>query len=277
MKKIKLIAPILAGAFLLAACAAPQPTPAPAQEPTTLEDVAPQDEEDTATGGIIVMGTNAEFPPFEFIAEPSQGRFGQYSGIDIAIGMRIAEALGADLVIEDMLFEALIFSLANNQVDFVAAGLTITEERAQEVDFSIAYYTASQALLVSIDNEEINTAQDLIGTVVGVQLGTTSYFIASEIEGVEVLAYPRPVDAVIAVLNDHIDAVMMDVTVAHNFLNAYPEALRIVYDDDFFGTENYGIAVAQGNPELLAVINQVIEEMLSNGEIAELMIYYTED
>jgi len=278
--KMKLVSVVMASMLILAACAQPAPTaPAPEPEPSVEQ---PADEDDAAVADVdgldvIVMGTNAEFPPFEFIAEPGQGRFGQFSGVDVAIGMRIAEALGAELYIEDMAFEALIMSLATNQVDFVAAALTVTEERAQEVDFSIPYYTAVQAILVAADNDTINSAEDLYGTIVGVQLGTTSDFLVSGMDGVEVMAYPRPIDAVLATINGQIDAVMVETITAHNFLAAHPDDLRIVYDPEFFGEEFYAIAVPQGQPELLAVINQVIEEMLASGEIDELMLYYTAD
>ena len=273
-------------AIILAGCAgggqqAAAPTPAPAPAEAT---PAPQEEDDTEAavsetagswaGRTIVMGTNAEFPPFEFIADGGQGRWGRYSGVDIAISVRIAEHLGADLEILDMPFDGLIMSLAAGEFDFVAAALTVTEERAQQVDFSIPYYSAFQTILVTADNTDINSAPDLYGLLVGVQLGTTGDFAASAMEDVEVMRYARAVDAILPLLNGQIDAIVVDSITAQFFYDAQAGQLRIVSDNDYFGHEQYAIAIPQGNPELVAAINEVLTEMLESGEIAALVAYY---
>ena len=269
-KLTAILALALTSAIILTGCAqtpaphAPAPPESPAEQPCPFY------------GATIVMGTNAEFPPFEFIADGGYGSWGHYDGVDIVISMRIAEHLGADLEIMDMPFGGLIMALSSGQVDFVAAALTVTEERAQQVDFSIPYYTAYQTILVTADNHEINVAPDIYGKVVGVQLGTTGDFRASDMPGVTVMTYNRAVDAIIPLLNGQIDAIMVDSITAEFFYQAHAGDLRIIRDDEYFGREQYAIAVAQGNPRLLEAINEVIAEMLADGEIDSLVAYFAQ-
>ena len=285
-KLLSMLSIALTSAVILSGCASPAPAPAPAAPaaapaatPAATPEVAEEDEaaaENPWYGQTIVMGTNAEFPPFEFIADGGQGAFGQFDGVDIVISMRIAEHLGAELYIEDMPFEGLIMALASGQVDFVAAALTVTDERRQSVDFSIPYYNAYQTILVTADNNTINQATDLYGMLVGVQLGTTGDFAATPMEDVEVMRYSRAVDAIIPLMNGQIDAIVVDSITAVFFYEAHPGQLRIVADNEYFGNEQYAIAVGQGQPELLAAINEVLEEMLANDEIGELVRYYAQ-
>jgi len=286
-KLIAMLAITVTSAIMLAGCATQAPTqpqePAATPEAASQEQAPPEPEEDEPEaaaenqwfGETIVMGTNAEFPPFEFIADGGQGAFGQFDGVDVVIGMRIAEHLGAELYIEDLPFEGLIMGLAAGQFDFVAAALTVTEERAQSVDFSIPYYDAYQTILVVVDNDDINQATDLTGMLVGVQLGTTGDFAADDLDA-EVMRYNRAVEALIPLMNGQIDAILVDSITAEFFYSAHPGALRLVRDNEFFGNEQYAIAVGQGRPELLAAINEVLEEMIENGEIAELVRYYAQ-
>ena len=116
---------------------------------------------------IIVMGTNAEFPPFEY----REGE--KVVGFDVEIAKKIAEKLGAELQIEDMTFDGLIPALEAGKIDFIAAGMSITEERKKNVDFSNGYYKASQVIITLKDNTEINGPEDLENKTIGVQLGTT--------------------------------------------------------------------------------------------------------
>ncbi|MCL2618145.1 MAG: transporter substrate-binding domain-containing protein [Defluviitaleaceae bacterium] len=287
MKKLLTLATAaIASAVILAGCAAPAPAPAPAPvaEPATEADYDTDAETEASpeyeaaagswAGRTIYMGTNAEFPPFEFIADGGQGLHGQYDGVDIAISVRIAEHLGAELEIIDMPFEGLIMALAAGQVDFVAAALTVTEERAQQVDFSIPYYSAFQTILVAADNDAVTGATSLYGMQVGVQIGTTGDFAASAMDNVEVLRYSRAVDAIVPLINGQIDAILVDSITAQFFYDAHAGNLRIVRDDEYFGHEQYAIAIGQGQPELVAAINEVLQEMLDSGEINALVAYY---
>ncbi|MCL2420632.1 MAG: basic amino acid ABC transporter substrate-binding protein [Defluviitaleaceae bacterium] len=225
----------------------------------------------------IVMGTSADFPPFEFIADDGQGRHGQYDGIDVAIAVRIAEHLGAELVIHDADFGGLIMDLNAGRIDFIAAAMTITEERAEQVSFSDSYFTALQYMAVPIDDDRIQSTADLEGMMVGVQIGTTGdMFVSYEVDGVEPQRYNRANEAFMALRAGQLDAIVIDSPVASMFVDAYPDELRIVRDNAAFGGENYGIAVRQEDTELLAAINEVIAQMRAAGEIDELFAYFTQ-
>jgi len=297
MKKFLLPLLLLALVVAFAACAdAPAPA-APAVElgdvPTEVggdivsdEGVADIDEmfddvdyEPAAAGfqmDRVVLGTNAGFPPFEFIADAGQGRFGQYSGIDIAIGMRIAEALGAELVIHDAEFAGLIADLNGGTIDFIAAAMTIRPDRMEAVTFSTPYFTAMQYIIVPVDSP-INSVADLEGTRIGVQLGTTGeFFVQDYVDYDALLPYSLIAQGFIELRQGSIDAVVVDSVVGMMFANQHPDELRIVRDNTAFESEFYGIAVRHEDTALLAVINEVLAEMLDSGEIDELFGYYSE-
>jgi len=298
MKKIFAVL-MLVFVLALAGCGGSTPTAPPAPEPETPEVVeaveeaeeetaeAPEEEaapaDDNASEAeetvwdTIIMGTSADFPPFEFIADDGQGRHGQYDGIDVAIAVRIAERLGAELIIHDADFGGLIMDLNAGRIDFIAAALTITEERAQQVNFSESYFTALQNIIVPADNDTIHSAADLHGLFVGVQIGTTGdMFVSYNVDDTEPQRYNRANEAFMALRAGQLDAIVIDSPVAQRFVDAYPDELRIVTDDDAFVGEHYGIAVRQDEPELLAAINEVIREMRAAGEIDELFAYFTQ-
>jgi len=225
----------------------------------------------------IVMGTSADFPPFEFVADHGQGRHGQYSGIDVAIAVRIAEALGADLEIHDAPFDGLIMELLHGRIDFIAAAMTIRPDRAEQVNFSVPYFAAMQYIVVQSNNNTINSAADLEGQYIGVQMGTTGYFFVSDsVNYGRLLPFTRALEPFMELMGGRIDAIVIDSDVARLFVGTYPDALRIISDSEAFAGEYYGIAVRQDDPELLAAINTVLREMQENGEIDALFAYYSD-
>ena len=222
----------------------------------------------------LIMGTNAAFPPFEFTT--SQGLVGEFDGIDVAIAQKIAEALGKTLEVADMEFDGLIASVKTGKVDMAVAGMTITEERKQNVDFSDPYYVATQVMIVGADNEEIKTAEDLKnGKKVGVVLGYTGDNIVTEtlqIAEENIVRANRGIDVVQDVKNGKLDAVVMDSATGKAL--AEKNGLKVVEDPAAFESEEYAIAVKKGNTELLEAINTVLAEMEANGEIAALAEKY---
>ena len=259
MKKLFLLMVLLAALFVLGAC----------------------NSDDAADGSLsmdrIVMGTNAGFPPFEFIADGGRGRHGQYSGIDVAIGLRIAEALGAELVIHDAEFVGLIMDLNAGTIDFIAAAMTIRPDRMNNVHFSIPYFTAMQYIVVPIENTSVNSAADLAGLHVGVQLGTTGMLFMEEFEDYgELLMYSLIAQGFVDLMAGGIDAVVVDSLVAMMYVNQHSDRLRLVRDTEAFASEHYGIAVRHADTALLGVINEVLREMLESGEIDTLFGYYSE-
>ncbi len=228
-----------------------------------------------ATDTTITLGTNATFPPFEFIAEDGEGLVGQFSGVDIAIAKKFAESNDYDLIIEDMEFGSLIASLPAGKVDFVAAGMTVTEERQKNADFTIPYYTATQYILVGADSDDVKSLEDLEGKAIGAQASTTGSFIAEEIEGASLSQYSRGIDAIMDLKADKIDAVIIDSLPATSFYENYSDDLKLLTEVEGLESEMYAIAVNKGNDELLDKLNAVIQEMIDSGEIDELVNEYS--
>jgi polar amino acid transport system substrate-binding protein len=222
----------------------------------------------------LIMGTNAAFPPFEYTT--SNGLVGDYDGIDVAIAQKIADSMGRTLTIEDMDFDGLVASVKSGKVDMVIAGMTATEERAQNVDFSDTYFTASQVMVVSPDNEDITKAEDLKNDkTVGVVLGYTGDGIVTDALAIpeeKITRANRAIDIVQDVKNNKLDAVVVDSATGKAL--AEKNGLKVVEDPSVFDTEEYAIAVKKGNTELLDQINKVLDEMKKSGEIDELAEQY---
>ncbi|MFV0465827.1 MAG: basic amino acid ABC transporter substrate-binding protein [Lachnospiraceae bacterium] len=252
MKKIAIVLILAMSASLLAACGA-----------TASEDLL--------SDGVLSVGTNAEFPPFEYIGDD-----GEPDGFDIALVKAIGEELGVEVTIENMEFASLVASVGT-KVDIAAAGMTVTEEREQEVTFSEPYYDAVQYVIVPADSD-IASAEDLIGKKIGVQLGTTGDFIAAEVEGAEVATYNKAVDAVSDMLNDRVDCVIIDKNPALVFAEKYPDEVVSLDGADFgFEVEQYAIALPKGNEELAEKINGAISTLKENGTFDELVSEYIEE
>ncbi|MEF9959344.1 MAG: basic amino acid ABC transporter substrate-binding protein [Niameybacter sp.] len=219
---------------------------------------------------VIVMGTNPTFPPFEDI----QGD--EIVGFDVEISKLIAQKLGKELKIEDMEFGQLLGATSSGKIDFIAAGMTATEERAKQVDFSIPYFESKQVIIVKEDNDTIATAEDLEGKKVGVQLGTTGDLFVSGYESdagatIEVVQFDKGAMAVADLSIGKIDAVVLDAEPAKRILANY-EGVKVV--EAPFIEEVYAIAVKKGNAELLATINEVLQEIQEDGTYDALYTQY---
>jgi polar amino acid transport system substrate-binding protein len=230
----------------------------------------------------LVMGTNAAFFPFEFIADYGQGVIGQYAGIDVSLVARIADELNVDIIIQDQEFAGLILALQNREIDFIAAAMTIRPDRAEQVNFTVPYFNAGQYIIVQASNTAVNSMADLAGKVVGVQLGTTGDIAVSEghADGVvvfqEILTYFQPVTGIMDLMNGSIDAFVVDAPVARGFLATHPGELRVFADPDgFFGPEQFGMAFHLEDTELLAEFNSVLERLIAEGVVDYLYEYYT--
>ena len=175
-----------------------------------------------------------------------------------------------------MQFDGLIAALSSGKVDFVAAGMTATEERKKNVDFSDTYYVASQVIVTGADNTDITKAEDLKnGKTVGVVLGYTGDSVVTEDLAVpedKITRANRGIDLVQDVKNGKLDAVVIDSATGKAL--AEKNGLKVVEDADAFETEEYAIAVKKGNTELLDKINKTLSEMKANGEIDKLAEKY---
>ena len=243
-----------------------------AAEADAAEEETAAEAEETEAGGTLIVATNADFPPPEYHDSSQSGPDGSdIVGIDAEIAGAIAEKLGKDLVIEDIAFDSLIPELQSGKADFVAAGMTVTEDRLVNVDFSDTYATAVQSIIVTSDSE-IAGPDDLAGKKIGVQQGTTGDLYATDDFGDENIdRYPKGVDAVQALVQGKVDAVIIDNEPAKVFVGDN-EGLKLL--DTAYAEEEYAIAVKKGNTELLEQINTVIQELKDSGEMDSIIGKY---
>ncbi len=223
----------------------------------------------------LIMGTNAAFQPFEFVTT-TDGVVGEFAGIDVEIAAEIAKKAGKELEIADMEFEGLIAAVSTDKVDMAVAGMTVTDERKKEVDFSDTYYVATQVMVVAPDNTDITCAEDLkADKKVGVVLGYTGDTIVTETLQVaesNISRANRALDIVQDVKNGKLDAVVVDSYTGKAL--AEKTGLKIVEDAEVFEAEEYAIAVKKGNTELLETINATLAEMKESGAILALAEKY---
>lgn len=258
-------------AAMLAGCGGSSSEQAEAPAAEAAEDAAPADaaEEDAEApaeteGGTLVMGTNAEFPPYEYY----EGQ--EVVGIDAEMAAAVAEKLGMELKIEDMAFDSIIPALSSGKVDIGVAGMTVTEDRLKNVNFTDTYATATQAIIVP-EGSEITTADDLTGKKIGVQLGTTGDIFASDIEDAQIEQYNKGMEAVMALSQNKLDAVIIDNEPAKVFVSEV-EGLQIL--DEAFVEEEYAIAVAKDNEELVEKINAALAELKEDGTLQTIIDKY---
>lgn len=211
--------------------------------------------------GELVMLTNAAFPPYEYL-----GSGNEVAGVDRDICQAIADEIGVELKVVDMDFDGLLTALAAGKGDIVAAGLTVTDERKESVDFSNTYANATQYIIVQEGNADIASVDDLTGKTVGVQLGTTGDIYMEDIDA-EVKQYKSGLEASMDLMNGKLDAVVLDKMPAENIVAAN-DGLTLV-DSSAFGDEFYALAVAKGQEDLLEVINKVVDELYENGTVDE--------
>ena len=170
-----------------------------------------------------------------------------------------------------MTFGGLIPALEAGKIDFIAAGMSITEERKKNVDFSNGYYKASQVIITLKDNTEINGPEDLENKTIGVQLGTTGDEEAQKIQGAEIIQFNAGYAAIMDLQNDKLDAVVLDYEPARNFASQNDKIQILPVE---LTQEEYAIAVRKGNQELVDAINTVLEEMKESGEYDKLVEEY---
>ncbi|OQY40030.1 MAG: basic amino acid ABC transporter substrate-binding protein [Spirochaetaceae bacterium 4572_7] len=212
----------------------------------------------------ITMGTNAYFPPFESIGGASGD---EIVGFDVEIAKAIAQKAGLKLEIKDLEFDTLLTALNAEKVDFVIAGMTITEKRAKSVNFSTPYYEATQAVIVQTSNNDIVTKDDIKNKKIAVQLGTTGNGVADDFSK-SVTAFNTGFEAIMELKNGKVDLIIIDEQPALAFLKKNSD-LKIV--EMKFEPEFYGIAVKKGNLDTLEIINATLQELKSSGKYDELM------
>ncbi len=238
-----------------------------ASEAETSETEASEEAEAEQTGGTLTMATNAEFDPWEYHDGDD------IIGIDPEVAKAIADKLGMELKIEDMAFDAVIPSVTSGKADIGMAAISVTPEREASVDFTDTYAESALMLIVGADNEEITGVEALSDHTVGVQTGTTGDLKASEIVGDDnVDRFNTYFEAVESLKQGKVDAVLIDNAPAKVFLSQNSDTLKQAGEE--LDKEEYAIAVAKGNEELVESLNAAIAELKEDGTLDEIMNKY---
>ncbi|HEX5712501.1 MAG TPA: basic amino acid ABC transporter substrate-binding protein [Solirubrobacterales bacterium] len=209
-----------------------------------------------ASGGTLTVGSDIPYPPFE------QGKPGNYTGYDIELMEAIAEKIGRSAEFQDTSFDTIFRDLAQGRFEAVASATTITDEREETVDFTNPYYFSEQAILVK-EGSEIDSVEKLNGTTVGVQQGTTGEeFVEEKVDEGELRSFPQGPDAVNALKSGVLDAVVIDIPVAENAVEA---SGGIEISAAIPTEEDYGFVVSENDKELLEEMNEALEELKDDG------------
>lgn len=302
MKKIALLMASLMFAGFLTACATPSPEPAPevsaeaaaeseGEEAKTEENTEAKAEDEgseaaveeaaASTGddslqvildkGTLVIGTSADYPPYEF-HQLIDGK-DEVLGFDIQLAEALAAELGVELKIVDMNYDGLLTALAGNQVDMVMAAMTPTEERKASMDFSDIYYQASQTMLVrKADAETYTDAASLAGKKVGVQKGSLQEGIAAdqfpESNAVSLAKVPN---LILELVNKKVEGVILETAVAQGYLTQYGDELAASNVEVVDETGGTAIAMRKGSDTLVAKTNEIIAKLQQEGKTEEFM------
>ncbi len=226
----------------------------------------------TASNDELVMATNAAFPPYEYMEGD------EYKGIDIDLAQAIADKLGKKLVIENVEFGTIVAGVETGKYDVGIAGMTVTDERKEQVNFSDSYATGVQVVIVK-DGGKVKTLDDLAGAdiMIGVQQDTTGHIYASDT--VEkggygedhVTPYLTGADAVEALKSGKVQAVIIDQEPAKEFVKVN-EGLSILEAE--WAVEDYAIAINKENTELLEAVNKALAEMKADGSMDKIIANY---
>lgn len=226
----------------------------------------------TSVEGKLIMATNAAFPPYEYV----EG--GQVAGIDAEIAAAIADKLGLELQIDDMEFDSITEAVKGGKADIGLAGMTVTPDRQEEVDFTVSYATGVQVIIVTEDSD-ITSADDLLAEganhVVGVQRNTTGdLYTTDDIEkaGLGTIdRYSKGTEAIQALKTGKVDCVVIDNEPAKAFV-AEVDGLKIL--DTEYITEDYAAAMNKENPALYEAVNAALQELIADGTVQGIIDKY---
>ena len=214
----------------------------------------------------LVMVTEAGFAPYEYYEN------GEIVGVDIDIAKEIAKYLGKELVIKDVSFDSIINEVKSGKSDFGAAGISYTEERAKEVDFTIDYSISKQVIIAK---EGINKIDNLDNKRIALQLGSIAdSYVTKNYKNAKVIRQKKYLAAIEDLKNDKVDLVIMDELPAKEILKNNPGL--VILDQELF-TDKYGMVVRKGNDELLKAINKVLSDLIADGKIEEYVIHHTSE
>ena len=215
----------------------------------------------------LIMVTEAGFAPYAY---PDGSGI---AGVDVDIAREIAAAMGKELEIKDVAFDSLINELNSGKADFAAAGMSITEERKKEVDFSIEYVSSKQVVVVRKDYNKIKSVNYLNGKTISVQLGSVAdTYVTKNFKNSKIVRQKKFLSAAEDVKAKKSECIIMDELPAKELVKNNSE-LTILKIELF--TDKYAIAVKKGNTELLNKINEVLEKLIEEGKIEEFVINHS--
>ena len=226
--------------------------------------------------GKLVVATDAAWPPFEYMEGEN------VVGVDLDIAKDIADGLGVDLEIINVSFDSLSMYLENGEADLALAAITVTEDRADAMEFSEPYCESSQYIVVKEDNDDVKSIDDLAGYTVGVHLGTTGDFLISDEVNMGVLAgsgasvqqYKDLTIAAMGLNAGDVQAVVCDRQLAENLctVNDGLKCFEAVYADGSSTQEEYAVAAAKGETDLIAKVNEIIVPLKEDGTIDQYIL-----
>ncbi len=213
----------------------------------------------------LVVGTDPGFKPFEY----KDGQ--EVVGFDIDLAREIAKDTNRSLQVEEIAFDGLLPALQAGRIDMIAAGMSVTPDRAKNAEFSVPYYSAAQKVVIPKNGSVIKSVDDLTGKRIGVQLGTTGDTLAHKISSADVVQLPSTA-SVMQELNAHrIDAAILDNGPATQYLATNPGLTMLPRS---LTNENYAIAIKKGNSSLLTEVNDSIAAMKKDGRYDALVEKY---
>lgn len=217
----------------------------------------------------LIMATESGFAPYEYTEDGTT-----VYGVDVDIANEIAKAMNKKLVIKDMDFDGALLAVQQGKVDFAAAGISVTDERKEKMDFSVEYAVSKQVILVNKSNTTIKSGDDLKGNVkIGVQQGTTAdYYVQDNLKDADLKQFTKLLQASLDLKNNKLDCIIMDSLPAQELVKSNTD-IKIL-DGELF-TDKYAIAVKKGNTEMLNKINEVLNKLIAEGKIDEYTINHT--
>ena len=215
----------------------------------------------------LILATEAGFAPYEYYQD------GEIVGVDIDIAREIAASLGKELVIKDVSFDFIINEIKSGKSDIGAAGMSITKERLEEVDFSVEYAVSNQVVIVPMDSR-ITSIDQISNQRIAVQLGTVAdSYVNENYKDATVIRQKKYLSMVEDLKAGKVDLIIMDLLPASEIVKSN-DGLKIL--DEYLFTDKYGMAIKKGNKELLDKVNDVLTRLMSEGKIEEYTIKHTQ-
>lgn len=214
----------------------------------------------------LIMVTEAGFAPYEYYDN------GEIVGVDVDIANEIAKEMGKKLVVKDVAFDSIINEVKTGKADFGAASISYSDERAEEVDFSVNYSVSKQVVIVK-ENSAITSTKDIDNKKIAVQLGSIAdTYVTDNYKNAEIVRQKKYLAAIEDLKSDKVDAVVMDELPAKEIISSN-NGLKIL--EGSLANDSYGMVVKKGNSELLNIINKVLNRLKEEGKIEEFVIKHT--